>query len=971
MTTKEVRHYALTTWRTDQGLPQNFITAIEQTPDGFLWIGTLGGLARFDGLHFTTFPGGDDHFSLQDRTTGLATDRDGSVWIASSSGLSHYANGKFTQVPNQAGAQRYAAGDLLADLDGGVWVVTHDGLFHVDGDKFLATPISAGGRVQAANSIAESTDRTLWVATSKDVVALRGGKIVHRYTKQDGLFALGTSILYADSFGNLYAGDGHHLVRFNGTRFEPVPSPGLGNFVSLLTDHRGNLWMASGGLHGISRKVGSKADLLTAKDGLASNDARILFEDNTHDIWIGTIAGLQRLHDGVFTTYTEDDGLPRGENQYDAVFEGKQNDIWVGSLEDGVARGRNGGFQRFSVKEGLKRGQVRGFVDMDGGIAVALSDYGLFQLRGKRFVKVPGLPHGYITSPAIDEAGVLWFAVGGDGVYSLRNGVFNHYTTHEGLPSNTVWSILPDRGGMLAGTNNGLARMRNDRFERIAEGAVITIRKDNEAFWLGTTSGLVYAKDGHAIRITQEQGLPSNQVHSIEVDAGGNLWIATATAIARLDRGELNRVLAGEEKRLWPKIFTQADGLRSRDVLPSGQVSTCRAHDGRIWFATAGGLSVVDPQLEPAPLAQAFIESIAVDDVPQSDVDGIVVPPGRHRLTFTYTAPDLHSPEQLRFRYRLEGWDKSWREAGAARQVSYTALPPGKYRLEILAANEDGVWSTHSASVDLRIKPFFYQTKLFLSFASLVLITLVIEITRRRTKRTAERQKLRFQERAAERERIAYQIHDTIIQDMVGTALQLELIGMQIPEQPQNARNLLQGLTARMREMVSKSRNMVSSLHSTATPEYDLLEVLRNAAEEFRLGEAPELTLSAEGSPREIDPLVRDEVYRICREALANAFRHSNASIIEVCVIFREDAIEVAIEDNGDGMDEETRIHGRAGHFGLGGMQAHASRIDATVMIQSDRGAGTRVHLTVPAIHGNWWHALRNRIDTKRDGAIQ
>jgi hypothetical protein len=256
------------------------------------------------------------------------------------------------------------------------------------------------------SAIAEGTDRTLWVASNKNVFALRGGKIVHRYTEADGLFAAGTTILYADSFGSVYAGDGHHLVRFNGTRFESVPSPGLGNFVSLLTDHRGNLWMASGGLHGISRTVGGKADLLTTKDGLASNDARVLFEDNTHDIWIGTIAGLQRLHDGVFTTYTEEDGLPRGENQYDAVFEDKQNDIWVGSLEDGVARGRDGRFERFSVKEGLKRGQVRGFVDTDGGIAVALSDYGLFQLRGKRFAKVPRLPHGYITSPAIDEAGV-------------------------------------------------------------------------------------------------------------------------------------------------------------------------------------------------------------------------------------------------------------------------------------------------------------------------------------------------------------------------------------------------------------------------------------------------------------------------------------------------------------------------------------------------------------------------------------
>src|SRR5277367_5109063 len=205
--TKDLKHYALTTWRTDQGLPQNFITAIEQTPDGFLWIGTMGGLARFDGLHFTTFPGSDDRFSLQDRTTGIAKDRDGSLWIASSSGLSHYTNGRFTQIANQAGRRRFVVNEIIPDLDGGAWVVTHDGLYHADGHSFLACPDSA------VSAIAETTDRTLWVASARNVFALRGGKIVHRYSEAEGLPAASTSILYADSLGNLYAGDGHHLVR--------------------------------------------------------------------------------------------------------------------------------------------------------------------------------------------------------------------------------------------------------------------------------------------------------------------------------------------------------------------------------------------------------------------------------------------------------------------------------------------------------------------------------------------------------------------------------------------------------------------------------------------------------------------------------------------------------------------------------------------------------------------------------------
>jgi len=964
---KPLKYYALTTWKTDQGLPQNFITAITQTSDGFLWVGTISGLVRFDGVRFEPFSAGEHGF--QDRVTGLVPGDGGSLWIGSSAGLTLYEHRKFVRIADETGSKRFAVDAIVSDHQGGLWVISHSRLLKANNGVLTSCQLPVDGHVGGLKAIAETADRTLWVAGNEGVFALREERVIRHYGDADGLPAAKISFVDADARGHVYAGDGHHLFQLKGERFGTVRAPGRDNFVSILTDHNGALWMASGGLHGISRNMAGKIDSFTTERGLVSNDARILFEDRSGDIWIGTIAGLQRLHNGRFTSYTGADGLPKGQNQYDAVFEDKGHSIWVGSLEDGVGRVRDGRFERFSVGEGLKRGQVRGFADYDGGIVVAISDYGLFRLNGNRFVPLTGVPHGYITSPISDTSGSLWFGVNGNGVFRLSHGSLRHFTTAEGLPGTRVSSLLlDDQGSVLVATNQGVAQFRDNRFITVSDVPTISIGRDDQrgGMWLGTDDGLVFWKSGYARHIRQEQGLPGNLVLAATTDGDDNLWITTANAIAQIDHKQVDALLAGTEEKFWPKQFTQADGLTSRDVLPIGQVDMIRAHDGRIWLATANGLSVADPKTTPAPLASVFVESISIDDAVQEGAGQIVVPPGRHRLTVTFTSPYLHSSEQLRFRYRLNGWDKEWLESASVREVSYTALFPGDYQLRLVAANEDGVWNDAETTVAVRIRPFFYQTKLFIILTFLTLLAFVIEVTRRRTRYVAEQERSRFQERAAERERIGYQIHDTIIQDLVGTALQLELIGLQIPERSEKAAYLVADLTARIREMVGKSRNMVSSLHSMATPQYPLFEVLREAAAEFRIGELPLLNLEIKGKQYDIEPLVRDEVYRICREALANAFRHANAAHVSVCAAYTEEGIEIAIKDDGIGICEETLTIGRTGHFGLSGMKAHAQRIRATVLIESELNVGTLVRLRVPTSSRHWWQIVKQIISPYR-----
>jgi signal transduction histidine kinase len=327
---------------------------------------------------------------------------------------------------------------------------------------------------------------------------------------------------------------------------------------------------------------------------------------------------------------------------------------------------------------------------------------------------------------------------------------------------------------------------------------------------------------------------------------------------------------------------------------------------------------------------------------------------GRHRLTFAYTAPTSTAPEQIRFRYRLVGWDANWIEAGTERSVSYTALPPGSYTFQVVATNREGASSGVAATSTLTLQPFFWQTKWFLALVILGIAGFVIEFTRRRTKHRAERLSLRFQERAAERERIAYQIHDTVIQDMIGVAFQLELLGFQLADKPESATDSLGNLANRVRGSIARNRNMVASLHSTASKQSSLIDVLRNAEAEFRLNELPEFELTSVGGPGPIDPLVRDEVYRICREALSNAFRHSYAKHVSVKVHFCPDSFEVSVIDDGQGIEEVIMQRGRDGHFGLRGMQANAKRIGAVLTIESKSGQGTKVTLQVKINRPAW-----------------
>jgi len=954
-----LRSEVLSTWTTEQGLPQNFVTTLAQTPDGFLWVGTLNGLVRFDGLHFRGFEK-DGPPELQEKILKLERDNEGGIWIATLTGLFHYSHNRFRTIAIPGGS--HALIQMMARAtDGGVWIVSENKLMRTRGDTVQSEALPAGTRT--LRDIFEDKNGTLWATDTEHVLAVKPDHSFVRYNDP------GIQLLSGDDSGKIYAGDGHKLFRLEGDGFKLVPNPGLDNFVDVMVDHRGALWMASGGLHGLSRKFGSRTEVLTTADGLASDDVRVILEDRNHDVWVGTIAGLQRFHRGIFTSYRVSQ-LTAGRSQTDAVFEQKNGALWAGTLESGVAEFKDGHRTLYGRAQGLPTGQVRGFAEHGATPAIAISDYGIFERRGAMFTKIPSIPHGYVNTPVATSDGSLWFSVLHHGLFRLKDRKISRIDVGQPQTDDSIRYLATDRQGELwAGTDTQLDRWTGDRFEPVVNTqhpvlsaawpqrglAVATMR----GLTLWPTDGVARKFSGQGRTLTQSEGLPGSYVLDVVSDPEENLWVVTPRGIACLSREQWMAFAEGKLDHVVPEIFDVTDGLTSNDVLPLNQVTATNSRDGRIWFATVSGIAVVNPH-PPDPLAQAVLDYIQVDDR-RFSADAPVISPGHHRITFAYTAPSSTGPEQTRFRYRLAGWDRQWINAGTERVVSYTGLPPGHYTFQVIATNREGVSSGVAATAALQLQPFFWQTRWFLAFVILGVIGLAVELTRRRTRLRAERISLRFQERAAERERIAYQIHDTVIQDMIGVAFQLELLGFQITDQPETANDSLGILADRVRGSIARNRNMVSSLHSTAVVEYSLIEVLRHAEAEFRLSDLPEFELISEGDPRQIDPLVRDEVYRICREALSNAFRHGYAKHVSVKIHFFPDYFEVIVVDDGQGIDEITQRQGREGHFGLRGMQAHAKRIGATLTIDSHLGLGTKVTLQVKTTKPVWTRWRRER----------
>ncbi len=955
---RAISQYIRDRWGPEQGLPRSSIFAIEQTEDGYLWVGTGAGLFRFDGVRFIDIHDPSDNTALS--VLGLKADGDGSLWIRlRDMSLLHYRNGAFErQADHDAWPffTAFATGNRAGILAATMGVRAYSS---IGGVLQLIASANTLPRVPIL-SVARTPDGAIWMGS-------RGGGLFRlRPGKADvvtaGLPNKKVNCLLTDRAGDLWIGTDHGIARWNGRQVEPVAAPAnlkTQQILGIVQDRDSNLWIGSDS--GTLTRMDS-AGRFAQLDNAAGPHAAVtaLLEDREGSIWIGGNNGLQRLRDSAFVTYSSPEGLPTdGSNP---VYVDPTGRTWFSPSEGGLrwfdgSRSGNiaiAGLDRDVVYSIAGAGTELWLGRQRGGVThLASLPNGSFRVQ--TFTTSNGLAQNSVYSLYRAHDGAVWAGTLSGGVTRIAEGRFTTFTTSAGLASNTVASILqtPDATLWFA-TPNGLSALEQERWHTYDARAGLPSSNINCLFydsagllWAGTAGGLAVRRNG---RFQVPPNLPSalrEQVLGIVDDNFQSLWLATSNHVVRVNRQAL---LAGTLADGGLREFGLADGLRGMEGVKRHQ-SVTKDAKGRIWISLNNGISVADPARlrDTATQAIAHVQALSADGVPIPLNGSIRIPERSRRVVFSYVGLSFSTPE--RFRYKLESFDRAWSQPVADREAVYTNLGPGPYRFLLQAANADGSWSTNQAQLPLQVNPAYWQSWYFRAAALFIGLVAIVVLYRLRLQHLTNRLSLRFEERLAERTRIAQELHDTLLQGFLSASMQVHVASDMLPGDAK-ARPLLERSLQLMHQVIDEGRNTVRGLRSANTASISLEAALARVPEELWTGGAstdePAFEASVTGQTRALHPVLRDEVFRICREALVNAFRHSGASRIELKVDYSTTALRVKITDNGCGIAPEFLRTGRERHWGLSGMRERAQRIGARLKLGNRDPHGTEVDLSVP-----------------------
>lgn len=934
-------------WLTENGLPQNTVQTIVQTQDGYLWIGTQEGLVRFDGLNFTVFDKENTPAFKSNDIRFLRQDRQGRLWISTSYGLVCRHNGQFRSYTVDEGLPDNSIGPLVEDASGNIWIGTAAGLSRFENHGFKTFTTDHGLARNLIQTLSVRANGTILVGTSAGVQTVSGDQFSTFPIPANVLPANITSIV-ATQNGQLWFGTLDGLYGVNG---ETISLPN--NRVSALLVDRGDaLWIATAG--GIARSRNGRVETFTTANGLTSNLVLSVFEDREGSIWIGTEAGgLNLLKSKKFNTFTTREGLP--SDLVKAIYQDHQGGIWIGSNGGGLTLFKNGQFTTWTTKEGLSSDVVLSLAgDANGTLWIGTPD-GLNRFRDGKFQTftfADGLANDLVRSVWVDRSGVLWVGTR-DGLNSFRDNEFTTYSTQDGLANNFIGAIYEDsKGNLWVGTLGGLSRIKDGKFQTfttkdgLSSNTVISLYEDASGdLWIGTNGGgLNRLRGDKFVSFTHRNALTADVIYRILEDKQQNLWCSSNKGIFRINKAELDRVANGAANVVTPVFYGPADGTLTRECSGGGHPAGWKTSDGRMWFATIRGLATIDPEniplnTSPPPIA---VEQISIDNQSLALNQKLTLPPGSSRLDFYYTALSFIAPENVRFKYKLEGFDDNWIDAGARRVASYTNLRPGNYTFRVIAANNDGVWNESGAAVEFYLQPRFYQTYWFYLLCVLLLAVAAWQLYRLRVKRMA----FEFRAVLAERNRIAREIHDNLAQDILGISVQLELVNRLMPGAAEAAKGHLDRARLLVRNSMTEARRYVWDLRSEELRKKDLPAALGDTTRRLTTDTGVEAVVEITGTPQPLPVLVETNLLRIGQEAVNNAVKHAQASRIDVALNFDARRVRLSVSDNGRGFDPGAQI--ADGHFGLISMRERAEQIDGVLSVQSaNDGRGTQVTVDV------------------------
>jgi ligand-binding sensor domain-containing protein/signal transduction histidine kinase len=950
--------YARRVWHAEDGLPEETVQALAQTPDHFLWVGTTGGLVRFDGAQFVAFDRENTPALHENSVFCLLAASDGRLWIGTEGGgVVSYRDRTFRLWSAADGLTNGYIRALREDRAGKIWIGTDDGLFRWQRGRVSRVDGRDGVPPSSIHAIYEDRQHRLWAGGfhffridggRAGEIHLPGGltdNVKSILQTRDGTIWVGT-VTGLQRSGCLAPNSGAPLNRADScapvfSRVKNIHS----TVRTLLEDDDGTLWIGTIG-EGLVRYRNGRFSTLPAGIALPSNTILSSFSGMEHDVWIGTQAGLVRLNKTAVSTVVLPDFA---DADFGTIFADRDDALWVSSSH--LFRLTGSGAKMLHFSGPLANVRIRNvFRDSTGTLWFGTEGKGAFRWARGAPRPVP-IIQPYVRAFAEDRDGGVW--IGTDGGYCRwKPSGTRCFEEHE-----SVRALYVDRrGDVWVGKDRGLTRRRNggatadSPIPRLRHEKVWAIHEDADgALWFGTrTSGLFRWKSSQLTAYTTAQGLASNSIYQILEDRRGALWFSGPNGISSIARRDLERIASDPSYQPAVKLYGTSEGLETTQMYGGVQPAGCISSNGEVWFpSTAGAVRIGSDPDEPQAAPPVVIYGVAADGRDVGDAGIIQLAPGQGKLEIQYGAIQFRSQERVRFRYRLENFESGWTET-RARRATYTNIPSGHYQFHLMAFDSAEPGATSQASVALTWRPHFYNAWWFYVLCAASVAGAAWSIYQARMRQAHAR----FEAVLGERSRLAREMHDTLIQGCTGVSALLEAVASMSPAPTSAAGGLLDRARSQIRVVTDEAREAVWNLHRGGHSEISRL-VDQMARQACAVSQVP-LRFETSGKPVTLDPSIEHDILMVAREAVYNAIRHGNPREVSLGLHFHRGRVRLSVMDDGCGFEPGEVLPQTDRHFGLIGMRERTERAGGHFAVRSSPGKGTELCVDVPvrpAVH--------------------
>jgi signal transduction histidine kinase/ligand-binding sensor domain-containing protein len=954
-----------------QAFPQRNVLSLFAVPDGGLWVGYwYGGVSFIKNGTVTDY--GKPEGLPSHAVTAFARDRRGAIWIAAGNdGLAQLEGSRWKKMGSDRGFAG-PANTVFVDHAGTIWVGTPTSLAYLK-EGAIKFQIAAQG-LRIVNNLAESSDGTLWMAETGYGVRPAPLPWNNNRRPKPAVF-VGSQAITFDNQGSLWIttlGGGIRRVAYPEQLHPQTPGP--------------SAWQVNN----------SEVEALTEHDGLTSDYINCVLQDREGNVWIGASGGLDRFRQSpIVSVPLEPISYPGAlpipslhSFTTSALAAGDQATLWAGGMGPQVLLK----IQNDRIATQLRDRNVDCAYRDPNGVVWLATPWSIMRLADERLGKPKqgtvsykydsAAPAGQglilrrldlpradgiavslksrVKAITQDRLGRLWISIMESGTFRLERASWTSFESLGG-PQGTATAEFTDSGGRIwFGFTNTVAMLDGGSVtifsgkDGVQIGAVTSIQAKGTTIWIGGEFGLEFFDGGHFQPVNPSDGGAFGSVSGIVADSEDGLWFSEKRGIIHVHEAQLRQLHLG---KVGFESFGLLDGLAAELRGPLASPSAVQTTDGRIWFATTRGVAWINPNPKrvvrntvPPPV---LIESVTADGKKYNHSTFLNLPPRTANLQIVYTATSLAIPERVRFRYKLEGQDQDWQEPGTRREAAYTNLDTGSYRFHVIACNNDGVWNETGASLEFFVRPAYYQTTWFRTLCVGAFLGLLWALYQLRIRQLHQKFAMVVEARVEERTRIARELHDTVLQSLHGLLMSFQRAANLLPDKPVEAKQRLETAIDQAAQAITEGREAVQGLRSSTVVTNDLAVAIQNLGEELAAQQtspdAPLFDVAVEGTPRDLNPILRDDVYRIAGEALRNGFHHAQARRIEVEIQYDKNYLRLRIRDNGKGVASEVFNGGRSGHWGLQGMRERAKLLGGQLEVWSELGSGTEIQLSIPA----------------------